>query len=181
MSFREDTVFDISTLKIPAGWVDVTPVLNHQPLDYLTRLVMHSRIPAPAGTIKFSSFLDRWIVMIGTLFSKVLDPRSYISNMWALAIPEGLKEVLWKEMNSAQVLGHRYYGTQGKKSDMGRICPCGQEMSLRHILLGCSAYNLQPLLAVLLDTLQVVSLKSTFWTLHLDEWGSSPWYPLLAM
>ena len=28
-------------------------------------------------------------------------------------IPEGMKEVLWKEMNGAQVLGHRYYGTRG--------------------------------------------------------------------
>jgi len=174
-------IFDIGALEVPAGWVDVALVLCHQPLDYLTKLVVRNSTPAPAGTNKFSSFSDRWVVMIRTLFGTVLDPGSYIGNVWALTIPEGMKEVLWKEMNGAQVLGHRYYGPRGLKSDMGRVCPCSQEMSLRHILLGCTTYDLQPLLTVLLDALQVVSLKSTFRTLHPDEWGSSPWYPLLAL
>ena len=31
------------------------------------------------------------------------------------------------------------------------------------------------------DTLLKVSPKSTFKTLHPDKWGSSPWYPLLAL
>jgi len=119
--------------------------------------------------------------MIGALFGKVLDPRSHISNVWSLTTLEGMKEVLWKEMNSAQVLGHRYHGTQGKKSDVGRRCTCSKEMSLGHILLGCNAYNLQPLMAELLDALRGVSPKSSFRTLHPDEWGSSPWYPLLAL
>jgi len=54
-------------------------------------------------------------------------------------------------------------------------------MTLGHILLGCTAYNLQPLLTILVEALQVISLKSTFRTLHPDEWGSSPWYPLIAL
>jgi len=83
-------------------------------------------------------------------------------------------------MNSALVLGHRYYSTK-KKSDMGRVCLCSQEMSLRHILLGCTKYDLQPLFTVLKDALSTVSLKSAFRTLHPDKWGSSPWYPILAL
>jgi len=174
-------VLDISTLRVPVGWVDIALVLCHQPLDYLTKLVVHNRIPVPAGTIKFGRFADRWTVMIGILFDKVLDPGRHIGNVWRLTIPEGLKEVLWKEMNGTQVLGARYFGTNLRKSDMGRICPCGQEMSLGHILTGCAEYKLQPLMEALLDTLQAVSLTSSFRTLHPDEWGMSPWYPLLAL
>ena len=115
------------------------------------------------------------------MFGVVLDPGSYIGNVWSLAIPEGLKEVLWKEMNGAQVLGHRYFGTGLVKSDMGRFCACEEEMSLRHILLGCSAYVLQNLLDELTNALRKVSPDSAFKTLHPEEWGHSPWYPLLAL
>ena len=83
------------------------------------------------------------------MFGIVLDPGSHIGKVWSLAIPEGLKEVLWKEMNGVQVLGHRYYGTRLAKSDLSRFCLCGEEMSLRHILLGCDVYTLQPMMAVL--------------------------------
>ena len=98
-----------------------------------------------------------------------------------LTVPEGLKEVLWKEMNGAQVLGHRYYGARNAKSDMGRFCLCGTEMSLGHILLGCSKYELQPLMDILKEILGSISPPQSFKTLHLDEWGTSPWYPLLAL
>jgi len=174
-------LFDISTITIPQGWVDVAPVLCHQPLDYLTQLVVRNRVPAPSGTNKFRKFSDRWTVTIGILFDRVLDPGSHIKKVWYITMPEGLKEVLWKEMNNALVLGHRYYGAKRKKSDMGRTCPCGQEMSLGHILLGCAKYNLRPLFAELEDVLMTVSPKSAFRTLHPDEWGSSPWYPILAL
>jgi len=119
--------------------------------------------------------------MIGTMFSKVLDLGNHIGKVWNITVSEGLKEVLWKEMNGALVLGHRYHGMKGKKSDMGRVCSCGMEMLLGHILLGCSVYKLQPLLDILTDTLTSISLKSSFRTLHPDEWGSTPWYPLLAL
>jgi len=174
-------IFDISAIKIPAGWVDVSPVLCHQPLDYLTKLTVRARIQSPTDTLKFGAFSDRWTVMIRNIFGVVLDPGSHIGSVWSLTIPEGLKEVLWKEMNGAQVLGHRYFGTGLPKSDLGRFCTCGIEMSLQHILLGCEAYRLQPLLEILRDTLQVISPVNHFKTLHPDEWGLSPWYLLLAL
>jgi len=98
-----------------------------------------------------------------------------------MTIPEGMKEVLWKEMNGAQVLGHRYYGHGHARSDMGRFCPCGLEMSLGHILLGCSAYRLHPLMTALLTALEALHPGSSFKTLSPDAWGVSPWYPLLAL
>ena len=174
-------IFDLKAIQIPAGWVDTAPVLCHQPLDYLTRLTVRATVQAPTATIKFSAFSDRWTVMIGNMFGIVLDPGSHISKVWDLAIPEGLKEVLWKEMNSAQVLGHRYYGTGLAKSNMARFCACEEEMSLQHILLGCSAYRLQSLMDILTDALHRTSPRDAFRTLHPDEWGHSPWYPLLAL
>jgi len=174
-------VLDISTIQVPAGWVDMSPMLCHQPLDYLTKLTVRTIVQTPTDTLKFGAFSDRWTVTIGNMFSIVLDPGNHIGKVWGLTIPEGLKEVLWKEMNGAQVLGHRYYGTGLAKSDMGQFCTCSDEMSLRHILIGCNAYKLQPLLDVLTDTLRATSPVSAFKTLHPDEWGQSPWYPLLAL
>jgi len=173
--------FDIRAIVVPTGWIDVAPVLCHQPLDYLTRLTVRARIQALTSTIKFGAFSDRWTVSIRNMFRVVLDPGSHIGKVWNLTIPEGLKEVLWKEMNGAQVLGHRYYSTRLAKSDLGRFCPCGDEMSLQHILLGCETYKLQPLLEILMDTLQEVSPATSFKTLQPDTWGHSPWYPLLAL
>ena len=172
---------DIGLLTMPNGWIDTAPVLCHQPLDYLTKLVVRARIGAPAKTLKFEAFSDRWMVTMGHMFGVVLDPENYIGGVWRLAIPEGLKEVLWKEMNGAQVLGHRYYGRGHARSDMGRFCPCGVEMTLGHVLIGCNAYNLQPLLSVLQSALDALHPDTSFKTLSPDSWGASPWYPLLAL
>jgi len=178
---KSGRIFDIGSIRIPVGWIDTAPVLCHQPLDYLTKLVVRNRVRAPASTLKFESFSDRWTVMLGNMFGIVLDPGNHIDKVWSLSIPEGMKEVLWKEMNSVQVLGHRYYGTRAAKSDMGRFCLCGSEMSLGHILLGCDAYRLQPLMEVLISVLHSFSPALSFKTLHPDAWGTSPWYPLLAL
>ena len=121
------------------------------------------------------------MVALGHMFGVVLDPGNYIREVWRLAIPEGLREVLWKEMNGAQVLGHRYHGRGHERSDMGRFCPCGLEMTLGHILLGCDVYRLQPLMTVLLTALSALHPSSSFKTLSPDSWGTSPWYPLLAL
>jgi len=174
-------VLDVGSLKIPAGWVDTAPVLCHQPLDYMTKLVVWARVGAPAKTIKFESFSDRWMVTLRNMFGVVLDPGSYIGRIWSLPIPEGMKEVLWKEMNGAQVLGHRYFGRGHAKSDMGHFCLCRTEMSLGHILVGCKAYVLRSLMEILLDLLKAVYPGSGFKMLTPDAWGQSPWYPLLAL
>ena len=172
---------DIESLTVPSGWIDTAPVLCHQPLDYLTRLAVRARVAAPAKTLKFEAFSDRWMVTLGHMFGVVLDPGNHIKGVWHLSIPEGLKEVLWKEMNGAQVLGHRYYGQGHDRSDMGRFCRCGVEMSLGHVLLGCGAYQLQPLISILQTALGALHPESNFRTLSPDSWGASPWYPLLAL
>ena len=172
---------DIGSLEVPTGWVDTSPVLCHQPLDYMTKLVLRARVYAPAKMIKFEAFSDRWMVTLGNMFGVVLDPGNYIKKVWDLPILEGMKEVLWKEMNGAQVLGHRYYGTGHTKSDMGRYCLCRVEMSLGHILVGCGAYKLKPLEEVMLEALATAHPQSGFKTLTPDAWGTSPWFPVLAL
>ena len=172
---------DIGSLTVPSGWIDYAPVLCHQPLDYLTKLVVRAQVGAPAKTLKFEAFSDRWMVTLGHMFGVVLDPGVYIGKVWSLTIPEGMKEVLWKEMNGAQVLGHRYYGRGHTKSNMGRFCSCEEEMTLSHILLGCSAYVLQPLMECLLTVLDTLHPNSSFKTLSPNSWGASPWFPLLAL
>ena len=179
--WRTGQVFNVDTIRVPAGWVDTSPVLCHQPLDYLTKLTVRAMVQSPTNTLKFGVFMDRWTVMVGNLFGVVLDLGSHSGRVWSHAIPEGLKEVLWKEMNGAQVLGHRYYSTGLIKSDLGQFCVCGDEMSLQHILLGCESYRLQPLLEVLTGALWEFSPVNSFKMLHPDEWGWSPWYPLLAL
>jgi len=174
-------VFDVGSLSIPTGWVDMAPVLCHQPLDFLTKLVVRAKLCAPAKTLKFELFSDRWMVSIGNMFGVVLDPGNCIGKVWKLPIPEGMKEVLWKEMNGAQVLGHRYFGSGNTKSDMGWCCPCGTEMSLGHILIGCGEYRLQPLVDTLLDVLTPICLKVGHKTLTPDAWGYPAWYPVLAL
>jgi len=64
---------------------------------------------------------------------------------------------------------------------MGRFCPCGLEMTLGHVLLGCDAYRLQLLMTVLQEALGALHPNSSFKTLSPDSWGTLPWYPLLAL
>jgi len=170
-------VMDLGSLVVPAGWVDYSPVLSHQPLDYITRLVVRHQVPAPSSTLRFTRFSDRWTVAMWNLFGDVLDPGRYIANVWRLNVPPKLQETLWKEMNGTLVLGHRYHG----RSDLGRHCKCGMEMSLDHILVGCVRYKLGSLQAVLLEHLQRISPPLPTRSLRPDEWGLSPWYPLLAL
>jgi len=170
-------LMDIGRLTVPPGWVDDFPVLCHQPLDYLTKLVVRRRVPAPSSTLRFTRFSDRWTVTMYNLFGVVLDPGRYIANVWKINVPQKFRETLWKEMNDTLVLGHRYHG----RSDLGRWCKCGVTLSLDHILVGCTQYRLDGLQAVLLEHLQRVSPKLPARSLSPDKWGRSPWYPLLAL
>jgi len=170
-------VMCIDNVALPSLWVDSAPVLAHQPLDYITKMVVQQFVPSPTTTVKFSRFSDRWVVAMAGLFNEVLDPGHYIANVWKINIPLKFQETLWKEMNNMLTLGHRYHG----RSDSGRFCRCRTEMSLNHILLGCRKYVLRGLQAVLLERLRRISPSLPSRSLHPDEWGHSPWFPLLAL
>jgi len=169
--------YDLWALGTPDGWVDHQPVLAHQPLSYLTDLVVRASVMPPLSSWKSSPFCDRWVVSMARIFEIYLDVDTYAPAIWAINVPVGFRETLWREINGAQAIGHRYRG----KHDLLRTCPCGMELSLDHILLGCIRYNLSALEQVMHDRLKEVSPSLYHKSLHPDSWKPFPWYPLLAL
>jgi len=50
---HDDHVFDISSLRVPQGWVNAAPVLNHQSLAHLTYLIVRDTLPPPILSGRF--------------------------------------------------------------------------------------------------------------------------------
>ena len=169
--------YDLWSLVTPDGWVDHQPVLAHQPLSFLTRLIVRDAVLPPLSRWKARPFCDKWVISMANLFGMYLDVDRYAPLVWKINIPLGFKETLWREMNQAQAIGHRYHGQR----ELMRTCPCGHELSLDHILLGCIRYNLCDLEQVLYDRLREISPKVWHKSLHPDTWKPFPWYPLLAL
>ena len=169
--------WDLWTLSTPDGWVDHQPVLAHQPLSYLTDLVVRESVLPPLSSWKSSPFCDRWVVSMARIFETYLDVDTYAPAVWTVNVLVGFRETLWREMNGAQAIGHRYKG----KRDLLRTCPCGVELSLDHVLLGCVRYNLSALEHVMHSRLREVSPRLYHRSLHPESWKPSPWYPLLAL
>jgi len=171
-------VFHIPSLYTPPGWVDSHPVLSHQPLSHLSSLIVRYTVPVPLHTWRASGFADRWTVAMFGLFGKVLDVGQYVSAIWTINIPSGLREVLWKD-----ALGSLpFYCPGWVNTKASFTCSCGVSLSLDHILTGCASYDLSPLSASLAERLKIVSPP----LLHLrslrpDKWHPSPWFPLIAL
>ena len=167
---------DIASLWMPSGWVDTAPMLNHQSLSHLTYCVVWDVIPNPLLGRKFAMFCVEWMAWITEFFYKELDILTHFRSLWALSVPAGLKELLWKYSSGSLPLGCRWYGTL----DQGQTCCCGSEMSLPHIWARCPAYNLTPLRDVLLDLLPTIC-PGDCRTLDFNEWPSPFWFPLIAL
>jgi len=169
--------YDLWSLFTPDGWIDHQPVLAHQPLSYLTTLVVRDTVVPPLARWKARPFCDRWVVSMARIFEVYLDVDIYAPLVWRINVPLGFKETLWREMHQAQAIGHRYHG----KRDLMKVCLCGQELSLDHILMGCARYNLSTLEQVLHERLKELSPDVWHRSLHPGTWKPTPWYPLLAL
>jgi len=169
--------YNLWSLVTPDGWIDHQPVLAHQPLSYLTRLIVRDTVLPPLTRHKAGPFCDRWVVSMARIFGMYLDVDAYAPQVWRINVPLGFKETMWREMNQAQAIGHQYHG----QHELMKTCPCGQELSLDHILMGCIRYNLSGLEQVMHDRLREISPKVWHKSLHPDTWKPSPWYPLLAL
>jgi len=174
---RTGRLFDLAALVTPDEWVDCNPVLAHQPVDVLTRMVVRATTVAPVLRYSFSTFADWWTVSMATAFGVLLDPSTYVAGIWKLTIPVGFKETLWREMNSGQALGRHFFG----KQDSGWRCSCGVVVSLDHILQGCGKYNLARLQGVLEDVHGAYSPPFFLKSLRPLDWHPSPWYPLIVL
>jgi len=157
--------------------VDDNPVLAHQPVDVLTKMVVCATTVAPVLCHTFSAFADRWTVSLATSFGVLLDPSTYAAGIWKLTIPVGFKETLWREMNSGQAIGKHFFG----KQDSGWRCSCGVIVSLDHILQGCGAYDLSQLQQVLDDVHKAHSPSLFLRSLRPLDWHPFPWYPLIVL
>jgi len=145
--------FHIPSLRTPPGWVDSHPVLSHQPLSHLGSLLVRYTVLVPIRTWKASGFSDRWTVAMFGLFGKVLDVGQFISKIWTINIPTGLREVLWKD-----ALGSLpFYCSEWVSSKASFTCGCGLRLSLDHIFTGCASYDLSPLSASLTERLAILS------------------------
>jgi len=174
---RVGRLFSLDSLVVPSGWVDVHPVLAHQPVDVLTRMVVRTTTVAPILRHTFSTFSDRWTVTIANTFGVLLDPSEYAAGIWKLTIPVGFKETIWREMNSGQAIGRHFFG----KQDSGWQCSCGVILSMDHILQGCGSYDLSLLQDVLVDALKAHTPPFFLRSLRPLDWHPSPWYPLIAL
>ena len=169
--------YDLWALFTPDGWIDHQPVLAHQPLSYLTKLVVRDTVVPPLARWKARAFCDRWVVSMAQIFEVYLDVDIYAPLVWKINVPLGFKETLWREMHQAQAIGHRYHSERS----LMKACLCGRELSLDHILMGCIRYNLSTLERVLHDRLREMSPNVWHRSLHPDTWKPTPWYPLLAL
>jgi len=168
--------FDVVTLWTPKGWVDDAPVLNHQSLAHLTYCMVREATPNPLLGTKFRPFCKDWTKWVEEQFGARLDILRHFPTLWWMDAPVGLKELLWKAASGSLPLGHHWYG----KSDLGRTCRCGTEMSLPHVWSGCAAYDVSPLRDELLELLPTLCPR-THRTLDFDKWPSPFWYPLICL
>ena len=69
--------YDLWALVTPDGWIDHRPVLAHQPLSYLTRLIVRETVQAPLSRWKAGPFCDRWVMSMARIFGMYLDVDTY--------------------------------------------------------------------------------------------------------
>ena len=172
---------DLSSLRPPPGWVDVSPVLNGAPLHDITASLTSAIIPTPLISDKFRDFRSRWYWFFRSVFSRSPDFGLYFSHIWSANLPAGFRNLIWKESSAALPIGHRYHGPL---DDM-RICPCSCPLSLSHILSGCAAFPISSLYPdVLLPRLSKLAPSVSCRTMSPDEWSCPDgilWFPLLCL
>jgi ribonuclease HI len=100
---------DILHPPLPDHWVDSGPVLNNQPLAFLTESIV-SCLPPPIFSPKFHRFLISWSSWISSTFDVILDPAAHLPNIWKIRIPVGLRKLLWKHTASSLPLGQSWHG-----------------------------------------------------------------------
>ena len=167
----------IPGLYTPPGWVDSHPVLSHQPVSYLSSLLVRYTVAVPLRNYRSSRFTDRWTDSMYGLFGQVLDVGRYVSAIWTINVPAGLREVLWKE-----ALGSLPFSSpEWVSARVPLVCRCGESLSLDHIFTGCISYDLKALMDCLLERLRIISPPLFLRSLRPDEWHPSLWYPLLAL
>ena len=161
--------FSLARLPVPPGWVDSGPVLNHQPLSSLTSYIIADTIVRPSQDLKSLDFRSCWTDWASGFSASWLDISHHIPNIWKINVPPQLRELLWKCIHNSLPLGRSW----ASKFRPGQHCPCNNSvisyahiwhrphceetsglravccccsdyLSIAHIWIGCSEYNMDP-------------------------------------
>jgi hypothetical protein len=173
---------DLSKLTHLAGWVDPTHQLKGRSLKQLTETLVERTCCPPSFTNKLDHFRGTWDSFLAWRKLPPIPAPSCIPILWKLTIPTPLKETIWKWSLDALPIGHRFRS----KSDLGRHCCCGAELTLPHLWKSCPAYNLTPLLAIADSHVKQASTPEMEQTGHpglIQPLGADSlyWLPLLTI
>jgi hypothetical protein len=125
------------------GRVDTNPSLTALTLRGVTSHIVDCCCTLPTSMKNFNHFSSIWLAFLTRNHSPAIPASTCPQNIWALAIPPGLKEILWKWTLDALPISHRFHGD----SNLGRTCRYGSELTLPHMWKSCIAYNISDLLS----------------------------------
>jgi len=117
-------IFSLVSISVPPNWVDISPILNHQSLSFLTESVVDGTIVHPVLGTKSAAFCRKWSAWASGFSLGWLDITHHLSNIWKINILTQLRELLWKEVNESLPLGRAW----ASKVKWGLCCPCNEHV-----------------------------------------------------
>ena len=173
--------FDLGHLRVPPGWVDYAPVLNHQSLSFITSAIVSHR-PSPIISHHISSFSDHWMVLMWFSFSTRVDLGAHIPHIWRLNAPPGFKELFWKHMFDSLPIGLSRRANQ----QLGLVyCPCGtaDPVNLYHIFRGCPHFPVSLLFDDVLcpAVIACAPQHESHPSVDPHRWYERWWFPVLCL
>lgn len=168
---------DIFTLD---SWIDHHPVLNYQPLSFLSAAVVDYSILLPLLSPRMSPMIDWWMVFMFWSFDTHINISLHLHHLWCLHCPLGLHELLWKDVTGS--LPIRPLSWAGKWADLS-MCLCGSPelLTLSHIFSSCQYFLVSPLWdSVLAPALYATSPGTWHKSLDPSCWFGKQWFPILC-
>ena len=175
------SMFNLCHLRVPPGWIDYAPVLNHQPLSFITSALV-SRRPSPIISRRISSFSDRWTILMWSSFSTQVDLGAHIPHIWRLNAPPRFKELLWKHVFDSLPIGLSRRANQ----QLGLVyCPCSDAapLDLYHVFQGCSHFPVSSLFDTVLCPSVIACAPELELHLSVDphRWHEWWWFPVMCL
>ena len=138
----------LNHLHTPPSWVDMSPVLNCQPLLQLTHFVVCYTLLTPLLSARFSAMADKWSYLMWHTFDTKIDICAHLPHLWRMCIPPRLCELLWKHLFDSLPISTKGEGC----GPLFQWCPCGHgaPLDLFHVFMGCTYFPVHRLYALVL-------------------------------
>ena len=175
------STFELHQLKVPLGWIDYAPILNHQSLSFITSALV-SNCPSPIISRRISGFSDRWTILMWFSFSTRVDLGAHIPYVWRLNAPPGFKELVWKHMFDSLPIGL----SRCASLQLGLVyCPCdnGAPLDLYHMFHGCSHFPVSSLFDNVLcpTVIACAPQHASHPSVDPHRWHNRWWFPVLCL